>query len=144
MANISVSAHILRGSDGTLIGIEGTLRHISERKQAEARLSERAAELEELNRQLVRAHDQLASSRSQLVEKSALLQSLAEAQVAPMSEQLQGIASMVLSRLAGVVPADAFALVFLSEDQPLIVTFATAGLSRAGYRRDTPSAVGGC
>ncbi len=130
LVDTSVSAHILRGPDGTPIGIEGTLRDISERRRAEEALRSHAAELEDLNRRLVQAHEELDGSRSQLVEKSALLQSVVEAQVVPLSEQLQGTASMVLSRLAGVVPADAFALAIVSEDQPLVLIFAPAGLSR--------------
>jgi diguanylate cyclase (GGDEF)-like protein/PAS domain S-box-containing protein len=40
LLSISVSAHILRGPDGTLSGVEGTLRDISERKRAEQALRE--------------------------------------------------------------------------------------------------------
>jgi PAS domain S-box-containing protein len=130
LVDISVSAHIFRGPDGTPIGIEGTLRDISERRRAEEVLRRHAAELEDLNRRLVQAHEELDASRSQLVEKSALLQSVVEAQVVPLSEQLQGTAGMVLGRLAGIVPADAFALAIVSKDQPVIITFAPAGLSR--------------
>jgi nitrogen-specific signal transduction histidine kinase len=130
LINTSVSAHVLRGPDGTLSGVEGTLRDISERKRAEQALRSHAAELEDLNGRLVQAHEELDGSRSQLVEKSALLQSVVEAQVVPLSEQLQGTAGMVLGRLAGIVPADAFALAIVSKDQPVIITFAPAGLSR--------------
>jgi len=42
LVSTSVSAHILRGPDGTPIGIEGTLRDISERKAAEEALREQA------------------------------------------------------------------------------------------------------
>jgi len=38
LINTSVSAHILRGPDGTLSGVEGTLRDITQRKQAEEKL----------------------------------------------------------------------------------------------------------
>jgi signal transduction histidine kinase len=99
-------------------------------KRADEALRSHAAELKELNQQLVRAHDELADSRARLVEKSVLLQSVVEAQVVPLSEQLQETASTVLSRLAGIVPADAFALAVMSDDQPLILTFAPAALSR--------------
>ena len=40
LVSTSVSAHILRGPDGTPIGIEGTLRDISDRKAAEEALRE--------------------------------------------------------------------------------------------------------
>ena len=42
LANISVSAHALRGPDGTLVGTEGTLRDISDRKAAEEARHEQA------------------------------------------------------------------------------------------------------
>jgi PAS domain S-box-containing protein len=45
LINTSVSAHILRGPDGTLSGVEGTLRDISERKQAEDALRQRTYDL---------------------------------------------------------------------------------------------------
>ncbi|MGZ3415110.1 MAG: sensor histidine kinase, partial [Isosphaeraceae bacterium] len=74
--------------------------------------------------------EELETSRSQLVEKSALLQSLVEAHVVPLSEQLQETSSIILSRLAGFVPADAFALAIVSEDQPQVLIFAPAQLNR--------------
>jgi diguanylate cyclase (GGDEF)-like protein/PAS domain S-box-containing protein len=40
LLSVSVSAHILRGPDGTFSGVEGTLRDISERKRAEQALRE--------------------------------------------------------------------------------------------------------
>jgi diguanylate cyclase (GGDEF)-like protein/PAS domain S-box-containing protein len=40
LVSTSVSAHILRGPDGMLSGVEGTLRDISERKRAEQALRE--------------------------------------------------------------------------------------------------------
>jgi signal transduction histidine kinase len=110
--------------------IVGFFTDVTEDKKAEEALRSHAAELEDLNRGLVQAHEELDASRSQLVEKSALLQSVVEAQVVPLSEKLQGTAGMVFSRLAGVVPAGAFALAIVSEDQPLILIFAPAGLSR--------------
>ena len=42
LVSTSVSAHILRGPDGTLSGVEGILRDISERKAAEEALHEQA------------------------------------------------------------------------------------------------------
>jgi len=113
------------------VGVAGITTFLSiKRKQAEEALCRERDHLEDLNRRLVQAHEELDASRSQLVEKSALLQSVAEAQVLPLSEKLQGTAGMVFSRLAGVVPAGAFALAVVSEDQPLVLIFAPVGLSR--------------
>ena len=110
--------------------IAGRLGRVIESRRAEEALRNHAGELEELNRRLVRAYEELDGSRTQLVEKSALLQSLVEAHVVPLSEQLQETASIILSRLAGFVPADAFALAIVSEDQPQVLIFAPARLSR--------------
>ncbi len=56
LINTSVSAHVLRGPAGTPIGIEGTLRDISERKQAEQALrdgEERFRNILEVSRDLI-------------------------------------------------------------------------------------------
>jgi PAS domain S-box-containing protein len=45
----SVSAHILRDAEGTLVGVEGTLRDISERKLAEVQLTRQTAVLNAVN-----------------------------------------------------------------------------------------------
>ena len=110
--------------------VVGFFSDVTERKKTDEALRRRAAELEDLNQQLTRAHDEASKARVALAEKSSLLQSVAEALVVPLSEQLQGTASTVFSRLAGIVPADAFALAIVSDDQPLILAFAPAGLSR--------------
>jgi PAS domain S-box-containing protein len=48
LVDTSVSAHILRGPDGTPIGIEGTLRDISERRRAEQALRKREQRLSDI------------------------------------------------------------------------------------------------
>ena len=59
------------------------------RRRAEQALRSRAAKLKDLNRHLVRAHAQLSKSQTQMAEKSALLQSVAEAQVRSLSESFE-------------------------------------------------------
>jgi signal transduction histidine kinase len=110
--------------------IVGFFTDVTERKRAEEALRRRAAELEDLNKQLTHAHDEASKARRILAEKSSLLQSVAEALVVPLSEQLQGTASIVFGRLASIVPADAFALAIVSGDQRLLIAFAPPGLSR--------------
>ena len=46
----SVSTHLLRGPDGAFAGVEGTLRDISERKQAAQALARQSALVEAMNR----------------------------------------------------------------------------------------------
>jgi PAS domain S-box-containing protein len=126
VVDISVNAHMLRGPDGSFVGTEGTLRDISKRKAAEEALRSRAAELEDLNRQLVRARDQLSKSQSRLAEKSALLQSIAEAQVRSPTESFGVTAGKVLGRLTALVPADLFGFAVVAEDKPLLFAVSPA------------------
>jgi PAS domain S-box-containing protein len=46
---VSVSAHVLSGSDGEYIGIEGSLRDVSERKKNENKIIQMNGELKDLN-----------------------------------------------------------------------------------------------
>lgn len=58
----SVNSYLLKNDDGKVIGVEGIMRDISERKEAERKLQESADTLEKFSRQLPRALYQLKRS----------------------------------------------------------------------------------